>query len=101
MVKYNSTQLDTVFYVLSHPVRRSILKALLEKPYTVGNLAKPFNISLPAITKHLHVLERANLIVREKEGREYIISINSDPLLEVKEWLMLYEVFWIELLKSS
>lgn len=101
MVKYNPTELDNIFNALSHEVRRDILQKLIEKPCTVMELAKPFHISGPAITKHLHVLERSQLILRKKEGRMYILKINAKPLLEVKEWLIFYERFWIQQLKSS
>ena len=101
MVKYNPTTIDEIFNALSHQVRREIFQKLLEKACNVTELAEPFDISLPAITKHLHILERANLISREKQGRKYVLTINSRPLLEVKKWLILYEKFWIDKLESS
>lgn len=101
MVKYSSTRLDSIFQALSHPVRRNILTSLLEKEHTVSELAQPYNISLPAITKHLHILENSKLIVRKKQGRTYILRINTKPLLGIKEWLIVYEILWTKLLQSA
>ena len=101
MVKYSSTRLDSIFHALSHPVRRNILSSLLKEPRNVSQLAKPFNISFPAITKHLHILEDSTLIIRRKQGRSYILSINTKPLLQIKKWLLDFETVWIQLLQSS
>jgi DNA-binding transcriptional ArsR family regulator len=57
-------------------------------------LAAPFAISLPAISKHLRVLERAGLLVREKKGRTHTCYLNAAPLREASQWLALYERFW-------
>ena len=95
MVKY-SRESDSVFDAVSHEIRRKILIRLLEKPATVMELAHPFDVSLPAITKHLHILEKANLIIRRKEGRTYVLSLHSKPLLQIKRWLLFYEQAWIK-----
>lgn len=100
MVKYKELPMDDVFNAISHEVRRTILKTLLQKSATVSELAKPHTMSLPAITKHLHVLERAQLIKRKRLGRTYVLTLNSRPLLEVKKWLILYETFWVDILEK-
>ncbi len=77
MAKYSSNKLDAVFAALSHPTRRAIVERLAKGESTVTELADPFDMSLPAISKHLRVLEDAGLLVREKEGRVHRIALNS------------------------
>jgi DNA-binding transcriptional ArsR family regulator len=93
MVNY-STALDITFTALSSPVRRGMLARLAQGWATVGELAQPFRISAPAITKHLRILERAGLIQREVRGREHYLRLVSSPMQSAAEWLADYQVFW-------
>lgn len=94
MVNQMSASLDATFFALSDPTRRAILKQLSGGEATVGALAAPFDISLPAISKHLRVLERAGLIRRRKEGREHHINLVAEPLLDAARWLAFYGEYW-------
>src|SRR5262245_16372133 len=90
----NAAGLDLTFSALSDPTRRAILSRLSEREASVLELAEPFRISLPAISKHLHVLERANLIARRKEGRVHRIRLNAAPLQDISDWVEHYRIFW-------
>ncbi len=81
---------------LSHPTRRAIISQLAKGPARFLDIAKPFDITLNAITKHLKLLERAGLIERRKEGREVYTSLRAKPLKDVAEWVHEYEKFWNE-----
>ena len=94
MVKYKSDTLDAVFSALSDPTRRAILEKLAAHECSVGELAKPFDMSLPAISKHLRVLEVSGLIVREKDGRVHRMTLNSKPMKEALRWMERYRRFW-------
>ncbi|HEY8239700.1 MAG TPA: metalloregulator ArsR/SmtB family transcription factor [Candidatus Limnocylindrales bacterium] len=80
-------QLDQTFAALADPIRRSILARLAEGSATVNELASPFPVSLPAISRHLKVLERAGLIVREREAQWRPSRLAPAPLLEARGWL--------------
>lgn len=86
--------LDAVFAALSHPIRRAILEQLSGGDATVGELAKPHRVSPPAISKHLRVLEDADLIRVEPEGRVRRIRIDAAPLSTAFGWLTRYRVLW-------
>ena len=95
MVKYDSPPLDTVFSALAHPTRRAILERLTKGEATVTELAAPFKpMSLPAVSKHLRVLENAGLVVRKIEGRIHFVSLRADPMREAVDWLNYYRRFW-------
>ena len=89
-------QLSDVLTALSHPSRRAIIGQLAAGPARFTDIAKPFDLSLNAITKHLKLLERAGLISREKQGREVRISFRPEPLRLVTGWVHEYEKFWSE-----
>jgi DNA-binding transcriptional ArsR family regulator len=89
-------QLSDVLTAISHPSRRAIIGQLAAGPARFTDIAKPFDLSLNAITKHLKLLERAGLISREKRGREVLISFRPEPLQLVSGWVHLYEQFWSE-----
>lgn len=89
-----SEQLDAVFSALSHPTRRAILARLAAGETTVTELAEPFDISLPAVTKHLHVLERAGLIRRGREAQWRPCRLEAEPLREVADWVEQYRRHW-------
>jgi len=99
MVEY-SKSLNVVFAAVADPTRRAILAALARKPATVTEIAKPFPVSLNAISKHLMMLERAGLIRRQVVGREHHCSIEPRPLREAAAWIEHYRRFWEDRLDS-
>jgi DNA-binding transcriptional ArsR family regulator len=92
MVK--SQKLDATFGALSDPTRRAIVERLTRGEASVGELAEPFEISLPAISKHLTVLEEAGLLVRIKKGRMRRCRLIEEPMREALEWIASYGSFW-------
>jgi DNA-binding transcriptional ArsR family regulator len=94
MVKYSQTTLDATFAALADPTRRAILSRLTTGELTVTELAAPFHVSLPAISKHLRVLERARLLVREKDGRIRRCHLSARPLRDADRWMARYRRFW-------
>ncbi len=87
-------RLDLVFHALADRTRRALLARLAEGPAMVTELAEPFAMSLPAVSKHLKVLERARLVVRAVDGRVHRCSLAAEPLQEVERWLDHYRSFW-------
>lgn len=94
MVKRSTDKLDLVFSALSDPTRRAILGHLSGGDSTVTELAEPHKMSLPAVSKHLRVLERAGLIEREVEGRVHMMHLESEPMKDAVKWLEHYRRFW-------
>jgi len=94
MVKYNNSQLDKVFHALSDSTRRAILARLSTGDALVTEIAEPFDMSLPAISKHLGVLEKAGLLQRHKDGRIRRCELNAAPLETASEWIRFYQNFW-------
>ncbi len=94
MVKYNRAPLDETFAALAAPTRRAILSRLASAEASVTQLAEPFDMSLPAMLKHLRVLERAGLIVRSKQGRVSRCRLAAGPLKDAAEWIAFYRQFW-------
>ena len=86
--------LDEIFGALADPTRRAIVARLAEGPCSVSNLAAPFPISAPAITKHLAVLERAGMIARWKTGRVNYCRLVADPLGRAGAWIEQHRTFW-------
>ena len=89
-------QLSDVLTAISHPSRRAMIGQLAAGPARFTDVAKPFDLSLNAITKHLKLLERAGLISRERQGREVFISLQPGPLRLVSGWVHEYEKYWSE-----
>src|ERR1700733_104760 len=89
-------RLSLVFGALADPVRRAIWTRLSEGDATVGELAAPFDISQPAISRHLKVLEKAGLISRNRRGTPRLSRLEAEPLREVTTWLARYQAFWDE-----
>lgn len=95
MVKYQEDDISQIFSALSDPTRRAILERLAEEDHIpVTTLAEPFAMSLPAISKHLRVLERAGLLVQEKDGRIRRCRLVAEPLQDAAAWLDRYRQFW-------
>jgi DNA-binding transcriptional ArsR family regulator len=91
-----SAQLDRTFAALADPTRRAILARLAGGEATVGVLAEPFDMSLPAVSKHLKVLERAGLIARSRDRQWRPARLEAGPLREVADWAEQYRRFWEE-----
>jgi DNA-binding transcriptional ArsR family regulator len=89
-------RLSLVFGALADPVRRAILTRLSEGEATVGELAAPFAISQPAVSKHLKVLEHAGLISRSRRATARLSRLEAEPLRDVTAWLARYQRFWDE-----
>ena len=88
--------LSTTFAALADPTRRAILARLASGETSVTELAEPFEISLPAVTKHLKVLERAGLITRSREAQWRPCRLDAKPLRDVADWVVQYRRFWEE-----
>src|SRR5579863_1162236 len=89
-----SDPLSATFAALADPTRRAILARLVTGEATVTELAEPFEISLPAISRHLKVLERAGLIARGREAQWRPRTLRAEPLKDAAEWLERYRGFW-------
>jgi DNA-binding transcriptional ArsR family regulator len=92
----DSARLDATFSALADPTRRAILAQLSKGERSVTDLAKPFDMSLPAISKHLKVLERAGLIARSRDAQYRPCRLTPEPLREVADWVEQYSRFWEE-----
>jgi len=96
----NSTELDQVFFALSGAPRRRVLQQIYTAPARVSDLAEAQAITLPALHKHIQVLERAQLISKEKVGRQRFVSANLGALLPAEAWINTYTQFWTEQLDA-
>jgi len=94
MVKYHSTTLDRTFAALADPTRRQILAHLARGNHRVTHLARPHHMSLPAVSKHLRVLEKAGLLRRRRYGRVHEMQLNAEPLKKAAQWVEEYRKFW-------
>ena len=93
MVKY-STKLDRTFAALADPTRRRILAHLARGDQRVTSLARPHAMSLPAVSKHLRVLEKAGLLRRHRYGRVHEMRLQARPLKDAADWVKKYRKFW-------
>jgi DNA-binding transcriptional ArsR family regulator len=101
MVEHSrSAELDRVFSALADPTRRAILRRLTEHPATINEIAKPFRVSLNAVSKHVMRLERAGMLRREIKGRQHYCWVEPAPLREANQWLEHYRQFWEQRLDS-
>ena len=94
MVKSIAYELDLIFHTLSNSTRRAILRDISRHEKTIKEISKPYKMSLPAVSKHLKVLENAHLIKRRKEGSFHIIKLNAKVLKSAEQWLSYYRKFW-------
>ena len=92
----SSDRLSVTFSALADPTRRTILAQLAKGEASVTELAEPFQISLPAISKHLKVLERAGLVARSREAQWRPCRLQAEPLKEASDWIAQYRQFWQE-----
>ena len=90
--------LDAVFSALAHRTRRRILRRLARSPATVGELAAPFSMTLPAVSKHIRILEGAGLVRRERDGWYHRCRLDGRPLETASAFLDGYRTFWTETL---
>lgn len=90
----SADDLDHTFGALADPIRRAILDRLVHGEATVGELAQPFNVSRPAISKHLRVLERAGLVNRTRDGRISRCGLDAGPMKDASDWVERYRRFW-------
>jgi DNA-binding transcriptional ArsR family regulator len=96
MVQHVADHLSTTFAALADPTRRAILARLAGGECSVSELAEPFDMSMPAVSKHLRVLERAGLIVRGRHAQWRPCRIEAGPLKEVADWTERYRHIWEE-----
>src|SRR5436190_19691414 len=96
MVKYSPAALNQTFAALADPTRRRILAQLAQGDRCVTRLAKPYAMSLPAVSKHLRVLEKAGLLRRRRYGRVHEMQLEAKPLKEAAQWVEEYRKFWEE-----
>ena len=99
MVEY-TLQLDSIFASLADPTRRDILSRVARKEYSVGELVSQYHVSFAAISKHLKVLESANLIVKRKEGKKQMVTLAPDALKSADEYLEQYRQTWEQKFKK-
>lgn len=100
MVTINRKQRELVFKAIADPTRRQILGLLRGGRHTVGEIARNFRTSRPAISKHLRLLRGAGLVSTRKKGAASVCELNGKPLRAVNEWLRDYEAFWDESLHN-
>lgn len=89
-----SLVLDDIFASLADATRRDILDRVAAQELTVGEIALPYDMSLPAVSKHLKILERAKLIVKRKKGKEQLVSMNAQALADAESYLQQYKQLW-------
>jgi len=94
MVKCSSRLLDRTFGALADPTRRRILEHLAGGDRCVTDLAKPYSMSLPAVSKHLRVLENAGLVRRKRDGRVHRLKLDAGPMQQAQAWIEEYRKFW-------
>ena len=100
MVESKSEQLDLVFHALSDSTRRSILRSLSTRERPVTEVAKPFDMSLAAVSKHITVLEKSHLVVRRKVGSYSYIRLNAAGMRAADKWMEYYRAFWTHNLEN-
>ena len=94
MVEYRSRLLDRTFGALADPTRRRILAQLARGDECVTSLARPYAMSLAAVSKHLIVLEKAGLVKRRRNGRVHSLALEARPMREARQWIDRYRKFW-------
>lgn len=94
MVNYSEPQLDTIFHALANTTRRHILSQVAERPLSVNAIAAQYEMSLPAVSKHIRVLVDSGLVTQQKDGRLRHCHLNPEPLQAASELLERYRSFW-------
>jgi DNA-binding transcriptional ArsR family regulator len=98
--EYGDMNLDDTLIALADPTRRAILQRLSRGEARVTELAAPFDISLNSVSKHIRILERAELVKRRVSGREHFLTYNSVPMESAAEWMQRHRIFWTERLDA-
>jgi DNA-binding transcriptional ArsR family regulator len=96
----SEVRLSRTLSALSDPTRRAIVGRLSKGSATAGELAQPFAIGLPTVSKHLRTLEDAGLVLRERAAQWHVFRLQAQPLAELSDWLQTYEAFWLGTLDS-
>jgi DNA-binding transcriptional ArsR family regulator len=99
MVEY-VLSLDSVFASLSDTTRRDILRRLINHELTIGEIAKPYDLTFAAVSKHLKVLEKAQLIIKRRRGKEQMVSVAPQALQQAADYLENYRLLWDERFRS-
>lgn len=94
MASFNEQHLDKTFGALADPTRRALLQRLAQGDATVNQLAEPFDISLPAISRHLKILQEAGLLERRREGKYRPCRLDGRALMAASNWITTYKQFW-------
>ncbi|HEY4417663.1 MAG TPA: metalloregulator ArsR/SmtB family transcription factor [Verrucomicrobiae bacterium] len=94
MVKCSPRQLNRTFAALADPTRRRILEHLAHGDHCVTDLARPYAMSLPAVSKHLRILESAGLVRRRRRGRVHSLKLEAAPMQQAQAWIEEYRKFW-------
>ena len=94
LAKLRHKSLDYTFIALADPTRRAILRRLANSEARVTELAAPFSISLNSVSKHIKLLERAELVERQKVGRDHILRFRPGPLFKAQDWISQQENYW-------
>lgn len=100
MVNYSPRRLDLAFGALAHPIRRGIVSRLSAGEATVAELARPFKVSAPAISRHMRILEEAGLLSRRKHGREHRCRLEEKAMQDAAAWLVRQRQVWNERLDA-
>jgi DNA-binding transcriptional ArsR family regulator len=99
-LRNDETRLDSIFHALADPTRRAILRDISSGEKSVSEVARPYRLTLAAVSKHLNVLQSAELIARERRGSFQIVRLQPDSLSEADRWLAYYSQFWNKQLDS-
>lgn len=94
MVEYIAINLDLVFHALADPTRRDILARVSRQSLTVGQIAKDYNLTFAAVSKHLKVMEKAKLVIKQRRGKEQIVSAAPQTVHDASDYLKRYEAMW-------
>jgi DNA-binding transcriptional ArsR family regulator len=95
MVEY-TIDLSSVFHSLADPTRRDILDRVAKHPMSVGRIAQEYNLSFAAVSKHLKVMEKAKLVIKQRQGKEQIVTADQSTVRDTVEYLKRYEALWNE-----
>lgn len=99
MVEY-TLELDSIFGALADQTRRDILSRLTKQQLTIGEIAQPYHLTFAAISKHLKVLEKAKLVIKRRRGKQQVVQLAPDALLNIDEYLQQYRQLWENRLDS-
>ena len=95
MVKYSEKEISVIFHALADPTRREILKMVSKRNHQGSELAVAFDMSFPAVSKHLKVLEKSGFIRRDVDGRMHTFSFRKEKMKQAYQWIKSYEKFWL------